>query len=74
MGRGGEGGESEREKGDAVRWQCGKKTFMPSKIYRTAMPTHPPITLTTGPRNPRVHKTTYAPQISTAPKTLRTGP
>ncbi len=49
--------------GSAVR-----KLLCPVKYsYRTAMPTHPPILLTTGPRNPRVHKTTYATMISTAP-------
>jgi hypothetical protein len=59
MGDGGGGGCV----GSAVR-----KLLSPVKFsYRTAMPTQPPITLTTRPRNSRVHKTTYAPMISTAP-------
>ncbi len=54
--------------GGELRWQCGKKTYMPSKIFLPRCHANPPpITLNPGPRNPRVHKTTYAPMISTAP-------
>jgi hypothetical protein len=65
----GGGGESEGEKGDGgCVGSAVRKLLCPVKFsYRTAMPPPPPLRLTYGPRNPRVHKTTYAPMISTAP-------